>query len=205
VFLRPATWLGLIAAPFAVLPCAAQGPVPLATVLSAFLADSGVPTRGLSWSHGDALPVTWESKAPIAVTEAWIKNQGMTLMRKAAAKVTLASDSAIAMTIQVLGTDAGIQRVSTSFAYQGNFETFHPKTDVTGALTARGWTATLFKCDPAKEGVTYGNLVYVIRAPGKTASALHLTWNCTGEGDCGFDMTIIYRRTELTQIECATG
>lgn len=203
MLISPVLLVGLVAGVTAPPSPTSRTPVPLGQVLSAFLADSGLATRGLDWAHGNALPITWESTAPVAVTETWLTSQGYTRKRTATVMVTIGADSAREMTLTPLGTAAGIQHLSLSFGYQGNFDAFNPKSAVTAALAAEGMTLTLLKCDPAAEGTMFGNLVYVLKAPGKTASALHLSWNCTGTGDCGMEMALIYRRAELTKIECA--
>lgn len=207
MLIRPILLLGLFAGATKASPPRVPTPVTvtIGQVLSAFLADSGVVTRGLDWTHGDALAITWESRAPVAVTEAWLTSQGYTQKRSASAKVTMGSDSAREMTLTSFGTAAGIQHVLLSFGYNGNFDAFDPKTAVAATLKAEGMTLTLLKCNPATEGTMFGNLVYVLKAPGKTASALHLLWNCTGTGECGMEMALVYRRADLTTIDCAGG
>jgi hypothetical protein len=205
VSLRAALCLGLIAGSVAAAPAAGQAPVSLAGLLLPFLADSGAPTRGLAWTRGDSLPLSWQHTTPAPVTEAWLSNQGYTLTRNATAKVLLDGDSAIDASLRLLGTPNGIQRVIVSIAYNGNFNPLHLRERVPAALAAEGFALTLLKCDPKLEGETYGNLVYVAKAPGKTASALWATWNCAGDGACGHDLQLVYRRAELNQVECAGG
>ncbi|MEZ4587300.1 MAG: hypothetical protein R2909_12960 [Gemmatimonadales bacterium] len=62
----------------------AQGagePIKLSAVLTAFLVDSGVRTRGLPWTTGSELPVEWESPGPVQNPDQWAVKQGRVVAR----------------------------------------------------------------------------------------------------------------------------
>jgi len=126
-------------------------------------------------------------------------------MRQGSLPVLVTSGSTDTMTLRLYGTAAGIQRVSLSLAYNGDTAPVNPRTRVASALASAGFHLTPLKCNEKTEGATSGNLVYVMKAPGKTASALRENWNCGADGDCGLELTMLYRKAELTQVECAAA
>ena len=182
-------------------PAPAQQATKLSTIITGFLADSGAKTAGLPWITGNALPVKWKTAKPVPATEQYLKNQGYTLQRSGLAQVKVGSQPASTTSIDVHGTDTGIQQVVVGFANDVGFEGSGP---FEKALESDGITLTPLKCSKDKEGASYGNLVYAMKAPGKLASALWESWNCGQEG-CGFSMTIVYRKSDLAQVECSTG
>jgi len=181
----------------------AQHPAPavLSAILTAFLADSGARIRGLAWSAGNDTPIRWASAAPVPNPDSWMRKPGLTLARIGTAKAMVGGKER-GLNVRVYGNATGIQRVSVSFPYDGNFEGGDIRDTVAIQLKGGGLTLTPLKCDRKTEGYTYGNLVYVAKAPGKLASALWWTWNCAADGSCGFDQTIIYRKAELAEVEC---
>jgi hypothetical protein len=174
--------------------------VRLGAVLSHFLADSGVRTRGLPWNSGAALPVTWETPTAVA-SEEWLRRDGITLMRSGTLKLTVGRHPPVDATLSLMGTEVGLQRVSVSVRLT-NFDDLR-KEELRGSLTEDGYLLQPLKCDAATEGYGYGNLVFVGKAPGKTASGLHESWNCPHDG-CDWTITILYRRADVVPIECAS-
>lgn len=178
-----------------------QQAVTLSSVLTTFLADSGVPTRGLPWTTGSALPIKWATRQPVAA-EAWAQQQGFTLGRAGTVRIKVGNNPPVEMALQLMGNAAGLQRVSISINLQETDEL--QISEMRPALIAEGMTLTPLKCDAAKEGASYGNLVFVAKAAKKTPSGLHENWDCSMNG-CGWSMTILYRKADVTPIECATG
>ena len=178
------------------LPAQTQASVSLSTLLTAFLADSGVRTRGLPWTTGKELPVVWQSEAPVKIP--YPTQDGTTVARSGTALVGFEDGSTTDATIEVAGSEVGIQRVAVWFDAPEL-----PRNLIVAeeALTARGIALTPLKCRRDTEGATYGNLVYVIKAPGKTASALHESWNCAHDG-CRATVALVYRKRDLTGITC---
>lgn len=97
---------------------------------------------------------------------------------------------------------AGLQRVSISINLQETDEL--QLSEMRPALVAEGMTLTPLKCNAAREGASYGNLVFIAKVPKKTPSGLHENWDCSMNG-CGWSMTILYRKADVTPIECATS
>jgi len=174
----------------------AQAPVALSTLLTTFLADSGVRTRGLPWTTGDELAIEWQSATPVKIPYA--TQDGSTVSRTGTARASLEDGSDIEATVEVAGNEVGIQRVTVSFDAPEL-----PRNLVLAeqTLTAAGIALTPLKCSRDTEGAIYGNLVYVMKAPGKTASALHESWNC-GQDGCGAAVSIIYRKKDVASIPC---
>jgi hypothetical protein len=204
---RASLWLAALVTCAAVVPAAADPagkpqPLRLSAVLTAFLADSSVATRGLAWTTGAALPVKWASARPVAVTEEYLKRGGFTLKREGTLALRVGEATRQAG-LHVYGNAAGVQRVSVSCEYQGDLEG-HPRELLEASLAADGFHLTPLKCDAKIEGVSYGNLAYVVKAPGRKAAALWESWNCTGTGDCGLSLTLLYRKAELAEVECAS-
>lgn len=75
---------------------------------------------------------------------------------------------------------------------------------VEGSLQQDGISLGPLKCDRAKEGATWGNAVYVAKAPGNKASELHENWNCGHDG-CIAVLAILYRKADVDTVECAGG
>lgn len=197
--------IALLALAAAQVPVAAEAQDSSATlggVISAFLADSGARTRGLPWTTGNSAGIAWESAAPVKNPDTWMNNPALTLARIGTAQVMIGGKPRD-LNVRVHGNQAGIQRVSVSYMYDGNFEEGDMRDHVGAALEEGRVALKPLKCDKANEGHGYGNLAYVVTAPGKLASALWWNWNCAGDGNCGFDQIILYRRADLTQVECA--
>ncbi|MEP7325268.1 MAG: hypothetical protein ABI836_04895 [Gemmatimonadota bacterium] len=186
-----------LAAPLA----AQQAPARLSMVLTAFLADSGVATRGLPWTTGSALPVQWATRAPVAA-EAWARQKGFTMARAGTVRIKVGTHEPVEMALQLFGNNAGLQQVIISVNLQESDELQHG--EMRTALAAEGMTLTPLKCDEKKEGASYGNLVFVAKAPGKTPSGLHENWDCSMNG-CGWSMTLLYRKADVAPIECYSG
>ena len=174
---------------------AAQQPVTLGVVLTAFLADSGVPTRGLPWTTGNQLPIQWESAQPVKLP--YQHQQGFTHHRTGKLRLAGAGKTPLAATIEVEGIAAGIARTAVYFSL-GEW----PLEAAEKALIADGLKLSALKCSREKEGASYGNIVYVVKAPAKTASALWASWDCAQSG-CSGGFTILYRRADVSMIECA--
>jgi hypothetical protein len=194
--------LALSAAQVPVTAGAQDSSATLGGVISAFLADSGARTRGLPWTTGNGSAIIWESAAPVRNPDTWMNNPALTLARIGSARVAIGGKPRD-LNVRVHGNQAGIQRVSVSFFYDGNFEEGDMRDAVGAALEQGGVALKPLKCERANEGSGFGNLAYVISSAGKLASALWWNWNCAGDGNCGFDQIILYRRAELAQVECA--
>lgn len=66
----PRSWSRLAVLATLALPLSAaraQEPIEVGALVTSFLADSGVATRGLTWTSGDGLPVQWQSAQPAAL------------------------------------------------------------------------------------------------------------------------------------------
>lgn len=203
--------LALLALVTPVTALAAQQPAPvrLTTVLATFLADSGVPTRALPWSIGDTLPIRWNTTAPVATDEQWLRNTGMTHVREGSF-LGLAGDSvALPMTIHLRGTTAGLGGVSIHI---GNLLVEHPdgsgyfvtREMIEQALTNDGALLRPLKCSRDTEGASFGNLVDAFRVPGKTASGLWWFWQAPMQ-ELQITLQLLYRRAEMAQVECFSG
>lgn len=184
-----------LAAPRA-LPAQSHAPVSLGALLTTFLADSGVRTQGLPWTTGNELAIEWQSPTPVKIP--YTTQDGSTVSRTGTTRVSMNDGSIVDATVEVAGNEVGIQRVTVGFDAPEL-----PKNLVLAeqTLTAAGIALTPLKCSRDTEGISYGNLVYILKAPGKTASALHESWNC-GQDGCGAALTIIYRKKDLASISC---
>lgn len=183
--------------------------VPLSAVITAFLVDSGVRTRGLPWTTGEALPIRWATPRPVANTDPVASKQGATLSRTGSVLVTLGDSVALETTVLVTGSPQGLASV-----------TFYPKTlqvtkpDGSGffvhremveqALKNEGLTFQPVKCKRETEGASYGNLVDAVKAAGKTASGLWWMWDSPRDGPT-LMMALLYRRADMNQVECFSG
>lgn len=196
---KPGWFPWIVAGVLAVVPAfaEAQQPVKLSVFLTTFLADANVKTRGLPWTTGAGLPVKWQSPKPVAAA-AYLKQQGFTLSRTGTIRVTV-EEAQLDATVEVVGNDAGIQQVSIGWnQLSGPFDAA-PR-----SLGTDGIVLEALKCKRETEGASYGNLVHVVKAPGKTASALWESWNCAHDG-CGYGIAILYRKSAVAAIECASG
>lgn len=170
----------------------------MGALVTSFLADSGVATRGLPWTTGDGLPVQWETAEPAAASD-YLRNEGITLTRVGQARVAV--DSLLRdATVSVHGNVNGIQKVEILFQVLDSWLTAPIET----ALPADGVALTPLQCSRETEPATFGNVVWVAKAPGKTASGLWMGWNCGHDG-CGIALTILYRKADVAAIECVGG
>jgi hypothetical protein len=196
--------LGMIAAPAAGQTPAAKSSrtaslsVGLGTVIAAFLADSGVRTRGLPWTTGDALGVKWESTRPVRNSDQSSLAAGRSLARKATFTAPVAKEH-VPVELTVEGNEIGLARVLFSMPMQAV-----TREQVEKALRQDGLTLQPLKCSREKEGASYGNLLDAAKAPGKTASGLWWNWNCAHDG-CTLGLTLLYRKADAAQIECYSG
>jgi hypothetical protein len=188
----------VVVALFVVAPLlSAQQPMKLSALLSGFLADSGVPTRGLPWTTGTALAVKWQSAKPVPAQE-WEQRQGFTLTHTGSARVTTGGSGPDPVRIIVSGNATGIQKVFVGYDF-GEWSYVGEK-----GLLAEGFELKPLKCSREKEGASYGNVVYIAKTPGKTASGLWINWDCAGGArGCTVGFTILYRKSDVTQVECA--
>lgn len=167
----------------------------LPTLLGAFLADSGVATRGLPWTTGSTLPVKWNSPKPVPSQYTMWPN--VTVERTGTARMAASDTSTVEVQVFVLGNDAGIQRFFVSWDMVQL-----PTLAADSLLVRAGFTLTTTLCDRATEGYSYGNLLQVIKAPGKKAAGLHEQWNCAQE-DCTAAFVLYYRKADAEKVECA--
>lgn len=174
-------------------------PVKLSAVLTAFLVDSGVRTRALPWTTGSELPVAWDSLGPVATRDEEIKRLGLTTTRTGKFRGQVGDRPALPMVLMLSGVEMGLARVSVGL--EMNDVT---REQVEQALIADGMTLQPLKCSRAKETASYGNLLDAAKVPGKTASGLWWIWNCAHDG-CTLTLTILYRKTDSSQVECFSG
>jgi hypothetical protein len=184
-------------------------PVKLATVIAAFLADSGVPTRGLPWTTGNSLPVRWQSPGPVTNTDPNARQRGITHMRMGRFLATMGDSVRLPMDIVVTGPANGIAGVnmlldSMLVETGGGSGFWITREMVEQALRNDGLMLTPRKCDRTKEGASYGNLVDAVKAPGKLASGLWWFWQSVQQ-EMQLSLSIIYRSVEMNQVECAAG
>ena len=186
-------WLAVLTAGVAA-QTPARPPAKLGDVLSAFVPAAGTQTKGLPWTIGGELPVTWESAAPV-VPPPYEAKQGFTMKRTGALVVDVGAARKDA-TIQVLGNQAGVQQVTVAWQ-----ELSGPFDRASLALAADGAGLKPLKCRRDTEPPSFGNVVQVAQFKGKIGVALWESWNCGHDG-CGFSMTLLYRPTAVDQIEC---
>lgn len=161
-----------------------------------FLPDEGIATRGLPWTTANNL-VKWETAKPVAAAP-YLKSEGLTLHRSGKARVAVEGRGAVALSVEVAGNQVGIQRVNVSFDMA--------ELDLDRAersLIAEGQLSPL-KCNRRTEGASFGNVVYVAKASGKTATGLWESWNCSAT-ECFAAFSILYRKNEVAKINCAPG
>jgi hypothetical protein len=167
----------------------------LAAILGTFLADSGVATRGLPWTTGNTLPVKWNSAGP--VKSQYTMYNGVTSERTGSTH--FATDTgAVEGNLTVLGNEAGVQR----FWVQWDMVAL-PTLSADSLLLKAGFTLTPTKCSRDKEGYSYGNLFFVIKAPGKKAAGLQESWNCAQEV-CTASYILYYRKADAENADCAS-
>lgn len=201
--IRPALLLAVAGFISPVIGQAAQR-IPLAQVIGAFLVDSGVRTTGLPWTTGNTVPIRWESRGAIANPAEWMHAKGMTHTRVGHVRVTLGDSVTLPMTVVGLGPATGLARVSFSFDSLWT-ETFLVHREmIETALKNDGMILQPLKCQRATEGASYGNLVDAARMPGKTASGLWWSWQ-TVQQESQIWLTLLYRRADMSEVECHTG
>lgn len=187
----------------------APAKVRLSAVLAAFLVDSGVKTRGLAWTTGSALPVVWATPGPVANPDKAAGAKGLPLIRSGTFTGTVGDTVALAMTVQLTGAESGLTRVMVGMMSMavtgkrgGGFVLTREMVEL--ALKHEGVALTPLKCSRAKEGASYGNLVDVIKLPGKTASGLWWYWDSPAQRML-LNLTLMFRRTDVNEVECASG
>jgi hypothetical protein len=175
-------------------------------VISAFLVDSGVRTRGLPWTTGSALPVKWQTSGPVTNPDVSARSKGVLLARTGTFTGTLGDSVALPMTITVTGTEVTLSGVAVNIesmevTQRGGGGFFVTREMVEQALRNEGLVLTPLKCSRDKEGASYGNLVDAVKAPGKTASGLWWFWQ-SPQQQMSITLSILYRRTDMAQVEC---
>jgi hypothetical protein len=186
----------------------ASNRVKLSAVITAFLADSGVRTRGLPWTTGNDLAIKWESPSPKPNPDQNAAQKGLTLARNGTFTGTVGDSVALPMTITVVGTTLGLARVgihipSMEVSNSSGRGFFLTREMVETALKNQGLTLQPLKCSRQKEGASYGNLVDAVKAPGKTASGLWWMWQSPQQVP-ELLLAILYRRADMTEVECQT-
>ncbi len=187
----------------------AQQGARLSRIIGAFLVDSGVQTRGLPWTTGNALPVRWRTAAPVRNTDQYSIQRGMTHTRVGTVKAIVDDSVTLPMTISVSGTATGLAMVA--FSFDSLWVTLR---DGSGILVHRGMiedglrhdgvALTPLKCNRATEGASYGNLIDAVKVPGKTASGLWWFWQ-SPQQQPEVLLTLLYRRADMAQVECYSG
>ena len=183
--------------------------VKLSSVITAFLVDAGVRTRGLPWTTGAELPVKWETPAAVAATDPYSQQRGMTLVRSGTLTGTVGDTAALEMTLVLNGNEAGLQRVTMHFpvllvSRPDSSGFWLHREMVEQSLRDDGLTLQPLKCSRETEGASYGNLVDAVGGPGKTASGLWWFWQSPMQ-EPTLTLTILYRRADMQEIECYTG
>lgn len=193
---RSWSWLaGVFALAVPLSSARSQEPVAIGAILTAFLADSGVATHGLPWTTGGELPIAWDTDQPVAAAS-YLQEQGITLTRSG--RATVAVDTLVReVTVSVNGNETGIQDVAVGFDELDSWLT----APLEAALPADGVVLSPLKCSRETEPPSYGNVVWIAKVPGKTASGLWMSWNCAHDG-CGIALTILYRKADVEPIEC---
>ncbi|HEY7569338.1 MAG TPA: hypothetical protein VH762_17280 [Gemmatimonadaceae bacterium] len=181
--------------------------VKLSAVIAAFLADSGVQTRGLPWTTGNGLAIKWQSAAPVRNPDQSARAKGLTHARSGSFMGTVGDSVALPMDITVVGTTLGLANVGINISSlevslggsRGGFILHRGMVET--ALKNEGLTLQPIKCSRAKEGASYGNLVDAVKAPGKTASGLWWMWDSPQQQPT-LSLMIMYRRADMAQVEC---
>jgi hypothetical protein len=182
--------------------------VRLSAVITAFLADSGVPTRGLPWTTGSTLPITWQTPSAVPNRDPNAASKGHTLARHGTFTGTVGDSVALPMSISVVGAPIGLAQVGilissmevTDARGNGFFAT---REMVETALRNEGLTLQPIKCSREKEEASYGNLVDAVKAPGKTSSGLWWMWDSPRQ-EMRLSLAILYRRADMNEVECQT-
>jgi hypothetical protein len=202
--------LALLAPALASEPAAAQAKaaarVKLSAVITTFLADSGVRTRGLAWTTGNDLAIKWQTATPIPNPDQSARAKGLTLARSGGFIGTVGDSVALPMDITVVGTTLGLASVgirisSLEVTLSGGHGFFAHREMVETALKNEGLMLQPLKCSRDKEGASYGNLVDAVKAPGKTASGLWWMWDSPQQQPT-LSLMIMYRRADMAQVEC---
>lgn len=180
--------------------------VKLSAVIAAFLADSGVQTRGLPWTTGNDLAIKWQSATPIANPDQSARAKGLTQARIGRFMGTVGDSVALPMDITAVGTTLGLANVwinisSLEVSLRGGAGFILHRGMVETALKNEGLTLQPIKCSRDKEGASYGNLIDAVKAPGKTASGLWWMWDSPAQRPT-LSLTILYRRADMAQVEC---
>lgn len=188
---------------------AAAPKVRLSAVIAAFLVDSGVRTRGLPWTTGSELPVKWQTPQPVANPDQFERAKGRTLIRSASFTGTVGDTVALPMTLQLSGVEVGLARVIVSIGsmqvtYQNGHGFFATREMVEQALKNEGLQLQPLKCSRDKEGASNGNLVDAAKFPGKTSSGLWWSWQ-SAQQELSMSLTILYRRADMSEVECYSG
>ena len=188
---QPRIWSSLVAAAMlAAPPLWAQQPIKLVTVVTTFLADSGVRSKVLPWTTGGTLPVTWQSARPVSSDA-----EGYTLGLSGNTRVELEGHGAVPATIQLLGNNDGIQRATIAFDWK------NPDPEVVERSLNLGLRLVLLRCSRTTEPPKAGNVLWEARATGKTPAGLAEAWSC-GAGGCSLGLSLLYRRADVNSIRC---
>lgn len=180
--------------------------VKLSAVIAAFLADSGVQTRGLPWTTGNGLAIKWQSAAPVPNPDQSARAKGLTLARSGTFTGTVGDSVALPMDITVVGTTLGLASVgimisSMEVSLGGGRGFILHRGMVETALKNEGLSLQPIKCSRDKEGASYGNLVDAVKAPGKMASGLWWMWDSPRQQPT-LSLMLMYRRADMAQVEC---
>ena len=181
-------------------------PVEVSKVITAFLVDSGVMTRGLPWTTGTSLPIKWQPVEIVTNPAEVARRQGITHTKSGTFTGTAGDSVALPMSITVTGTAAGLAGMSIEMS---NMEVtkkdgsgfFTTREMIEAALRNEGLTLTPIKCSRDKEGASYGSLVDAVKAPGKTASGLAWHWE-SPQQQMYLTLSLLYRRADMAKVEC---
>lgn len=190
---QPRTWSLLVVMLVAISSAvSAQQTLKLGDVIAVFLTDSGSRRSPLPWTAGSALPITWESDAPVESDA-----EGYTLGLSGKARVAIQGRAAVPISIQLLGNNAGIERVTLGFDWK------NPDIDVVEkTIAADGVQLMRLRCDRKTEPKAAGNVLFEARAPGKVPVGLAEAWSCGDGAGCTLGLSILYDRADVNSIRC---
>lgn len=173
----------------------------LGAVLLAFTPDAAAPSRNLPWTAGAGLPVKWDG--PAGPAPEYLKAQGMTRQRTGSLRVTLDTPAPAKVQVILQGDANGIRKVSLGFAYDGNQgPEVEPMGRIDRALAADGIKLGALKCRKEGEGVTGGNVAYLLPLAGRKPAAVIEFWSCGADGTCMLDVTLADPKGDLSDVEC---
>lgn len=178
----------------AAVPLHAQGEIKVSTLVLTFL-PAATNRATLPWSTGSGSAIKWQTSGPVNPDA-----DGYTKGRIGQARALLEGHDPIPVTVNALGNNAGIQRVTMSFDWpQPDYDLLER------ALATEGVVLAPFRCSRATEPRTGGNVIFETSAPNKRSVGLAEAWACADGTGCSLELAILYRRSDVTSIHCLAG